>query len=245
MKKRWNGFLNRHWPNGKENIDKYKNPLGEGYIHRKGGCLILMKTKTNGKIGKNAIIEESVEIGVPTRGEIGKKVKGAIIGDNAIIRSKAIIYTDVEIGNDFFCGHAAVIREKTKIGNKVVVGTGTIIDGQVEIGNNVSIQSANYITINSRIEDNVFIGPRVCFTNDKYMGRGEVKLIGPTIRKGARIGANSTILPGIEIGEDSAVGAGSVVTKNVPPGKIVAGNPARILGDVKEEHRLGWKKEEK
>ena len=183
-------------------------------------------------------MEENVEIGVPVKKDIGKKVAGAVIGDRAVIRSKTIVYSGVEIGDDLFCGHNVVIREKTKIGDKAVIGTGTVIDGHVEIGNNVSIQSCNYITINSKIEDNVFIGPRVCFTNDKHMGRGKIKLVGPTIRKGARIGANSTILPGVEIGEDSAVGAGAVVTKDVPAGKIVAGNPAKIIGDVKEVHKI-------
>jgi acetyltransferase-like isoleucine patch superfamily enzyme len=133
-----------------------------------------------------------------------------IIGDNALIRSGSIIYSDVKIGNGFKTGHRAFIRENSEIGDNVLIGTNTVLDGHCKLGNNV------------------FIGPRVVTTNDKYMQTG-AKLIGPTIKKGARIGANSTILPGVVIGEGAVVGSGSVVTKDVAPGKTVAGNPAREL----------------
>ncbi len=221
-----------------ENIYTIIDTLGTNWPFGLACEKMKAKISGNSKIGENSILEEDVEIGVPTKGELGKEIAGAKIGEKAFIRSKSIIYSDVEIGDEFFCGHNVVIREKTKIGDKTVVGTGTVIDGQVEIGSRVSIQSCNYITINSKIEDDVFIGPRVCFTNDKYMGRGEITLEGPVVRRGARIGANSTILPGVEIGEDSAVGAGSVVTKDVPAGKIVAGNPARVMGEIKEAHKI-------
>ena len=106
----------------------------------------------------------------------------------------------------------------------------------VFIGNNVTIKNGVQIWDGSLIEDNVFIGPNVTFTNDK-MPRSknyQNKLQGPHIKKGASIGANSTILPGIIIGEFAMVGAGSVVTKDVPDYILVAGNPAKVIRSLKE-----------
>ncbi len=172
-------------------------------------------------LGKTSQIQEDVTLGNAGSGSVE-------IGDNALIRSGAIIYSSVKIGNDFRTGHNVLIRENTEIGNKVLIGTNTVIDGNCKIGNNVSIQTAAYITTNTVIEDDVFIGPRVVTTNDKYMFYG-ARLVGPIIKKGARIGANATILPGVVIGEGAVVGSGAVVTRNVPSGATVVGNPARIL----------------
>jgi len=118
----------------------------------------------------------------------------------------------VEIGNNFKTGHGVTIREKTIIGNDVLIGTNTIIEGHSSIGNNVSIQSNVYIPTNTIIEDNVFIGPCACFTNDKYPIRVDFELKGPIIKRGASIGANSTFLSNIEIGEGAMVAAGAIVT---------------------------------
>jgi acetyltransferase-like isoleucine patch superfamily enzyme len=172
-------------------------------------------------IGKNYLIQDDVTIGNSEEGCV-------VIGDNALIRSGSIIYSDVKIGNDFKTGHRVLIRENSEIGDNVLIGTNVVLDGHCKLGNNVSVQTGAYITINTTIEDNVFIGPRVVTANDKYMVTG-AKLIGPTIKKGARIGANSTLLPGVIIGEGAVVGSASVVTKDVPAGVTVAGNPARIL----------------
>jgi len=177
--------------------------------------------KGNVIIGNNHIIQEDVIIGNSDSGQV-------VIGDNAIIRSGSIIYSDVRIGNGLKTGHRILIREKSEIGNNVLIGTNVVLDGHCKLGNNVSVQTGAYITINTTIEDDVFIGPRVVTANDKYMVTG-AKLIGPTIKKGAKIGANSTLLPGVVIGEGAVVGSGAVVTKNVPAGATVVGNPARVL----------------
>ena len=154
--------------------------------------------------------------------------KTPIIGKNANIRSNSIIYNDVEIGNNFKTGHGVTIREKTKIGDDVLVGTNSIIEGHCLIGSNVSIQSNVYIPTNTIIEDFVFIGPCACFTNDKYPIRIDFDLKGPVIKKGASIGANSTFLSNIEIGEGAMVAAGAIVTMNVPDYFLAIGAPARI-----------------
>ena len=144
-----------------------------------------------------------------------------------LIRSGTVIYPNVCVGDNFETGHNVLIRDPTHIGNNVRVGTGTIIEGDVTIGDNVNIQSMVYIPKFTTIGSKVFIGPCVVLTNDKYPPSG--KLVGPILCDGCSIGANVTILPGIIIGEGALVGAGSVVTHNVPPHKTVYGNPARVI----------------
>ncbi|OYT16004.1 MAG: N-acetyltransferase [Bacteroidetes bacterium 4572_77] len=147
-----------------------------------------------------------------------------------IIRFGTVLYPDIEIGDGFETGNNAVIRSNTRIGDNVLVGTCAVIEGDCVIGNDVKLQTGVYVTRNCVIEDGAFLGPRVVTTNDKNMlyGNGD-PLKGAIIKKDARIGANSTILPGITIGIGSVVGAGSVVTKDVPDGMTVVGNPSKII----------------
>ncbi|MGO9387328.1 MAG: acyltransferase [Methanobacterium sp.] len=173
---------------------------------------------------KNSIIHENVNIGLKYK----KNSESPVTGENAFIRSNTIIYDDVIIGDDFRTGHGVIIREKTRIGNNVLIGTHSIIDGNCDIGSNVSIQSKVYIPINSVIEDYVFIGPCACFTNDKYPLRIDHDFKGPIIRKGVSVGANSTLLSGIEIGEGSMIAAGAIVNDDVPSFSLAIGRPARI-----------------
>jgi len=190
-------------------------------------------------IGKNPIIGDGVIIGYPTADILKKAAasgsdindmdfKGASIGDNVVLRSNSTIYSDVVIGNNFRSGHNVMVREDTRIGNDVLIGTNSIIDGSTIIGNNVSIQGNVYIPLNVIIEEHVFIGPCAVLANDKYPVRTKSDLKGPVLRKGASIGANSTILPGIEIGEGAMVAAGALVTKDVPPWKLAIGFPAEF-----------------
>jgi len=148
--------------------------------------------------------------------------------EETLIRSGTIIYHGVQTGSRFRTGHNVLIRENTKIGHNVLVGTNTVIEGDTDIGNNVSIQSNVFIPTSTTIEDLVFIGPNVVLANDKYPIRINTGLVGPVLRKGASIGANATILPGIEIGEGAMVAAGAVVTKDVPAWKLAVGCPAEI-----------------
>ncbi|MFQ6063266.1 MAG: acyltransferase, partial [Methanosarcinales archaeon] len=169
------------------------------------------------KIGKNCIIMEDVIIGYPIGSLLNQSESkemdyiGASLGDNAIIRSGSIIYCKVTIGDNLRTGHNILIRENTIIGNNVLIGTNVVIEGYTNIGNKVSIQSNVFIPINTIIEDNVFIGPCAVLTNDKYPIRIKKELKVPRLGKGASIGANSTILPNLEIGEGAIVAAGSVV----------------------------------
>lgn len=154
--------------------------------------------------------------------------KSPVIGKNSVIRSNTVIYNDVKIGNNFKTGHNVLIREKTAVGNNVLVGTNAVIEGNCKIGSNVSIQSNVYVPTDTIIEDYVFIGPCACFTNDKYPIRVDYELKGPVIRHGASIGANSTFLSGVEVGEGAMVAAGAIVTRDIPPFYLAIGAPARL-----------------
>lgn len=193
-----------------------------------GGERILKNKECHIILGKNHNIEKYVILGCMPFSKIKNPVLK--IDDNAFIKSHSVIYTNSRIGKNFKCGHSVLIRENTTIGNDCLVGSHSIIEKECVIGNHVIIQSSVYIPNCSIIDDNVFIGPRVCFTNDKYMLiNSSTHLKGPHIEEGVRIGANSTLLPGINIGKNTIIGAGSVVTKNIPKNKMVYGNPARII----------------
>jgi acetyltransferase-like isoleucine patch superfamily enzyme len=178
-------------------------------------------------IGEGMQIFEPVTLGFPSRENLGKSgYKGTTVGNHAVLRSGTIIYCDVIIGDNFQTGHNTLIREKTRIGDRTAIGSATIIDGNTSIGNNVSLQSMVYIPTNTSIGDHVFIGPNTVLTNDRYPPSGLLE--GPVIKTGAAIGANSTILPGVCIGEGAFVAAGSIVTRDVPDHMMAIGTPARI-----------------
>jgi acetyltransferase-like isoleucine patch superfamily enzyme len=198
-----------------------KNFLGTGNM-AKFRSLFFGENTPN--IIENNVNSENITIGLNYK----KRSKPPVIGKNALIRSNSIIYNDVEIGNNFRTGHGVTVREKTTIGNNVLVGTNTIIEGHSSIGDDVSIQSNVYIPTNTIIEDYVFIGPCACFTNDKYPIRVDFDLKGPVIKRGASIGANSTFLSDVEIGEGAMVAAGAIVTMDVPDYFLAIGAPARI-----------------
>lgn len=190
-------------------------------------------------IGRDCTILENVTLGYPSgriMGEIlasGRRAedypfRGVSIGDGAIVRPGTTIYCDVAVGNGFRTGHNALIRESTVIGDSVLVGTNVVIDGNCRIGSHVSIQSNAYIPTNTVLEDHVFLGPCSVLANDKYPVRVPYALKGPVIRRGASIGGNATLLPGVEVGEGAMVAAGALVTKDVPPWKLAIGCPAKI-----------------
>lgn len=169
-------------------------------------------------------IDKTAIIGYKT----SRKIKNhkLIIGKNAKIRSGTIIYEGSKIGNSLETGHNAVIREENIIGDHLSIWSNSVIDYGCKIGNNVKIHSNCYIAQFTNIEDDVFIAPGVMFANDRYPP--SKNLIGPTIKRSARIGINSTLLPGVTIGEYALIGAGSVVTKDIPPRAIAYGNPAEV-----------------
>ncbi|MDR3113754.1 MAG: N-acetyltransferase [Endomicrobium sp.] len=134
------------------------------------------------------------------------------------------------IGKDTKIWQFCVILPGAIIGDNCNICSHCFIENKVIIGNNVTIKCGVQVWDGITIEDNVFIGPNVTFANDKHPKscNKNWKLDGITVKKGAAIGANSTILPGITIGENAMVGAGAVVTKDVPADSVVVGNPSKL-----------------
>ena len=163
------------------------------------------------------------------------------LGPGTIVSTGAIVFAGSRIGARVIVGDQACVRERCEIGDDVVIGRGTLVENDTTVGTLTKIQADAYITAYSMLEDHVFIAPRVITTNDNFMGRTEKRHSlrkGPTIRRGARVGAGAVLCPAVEIGEESFVGAGAVVVKDVPPRVVVVGNPARALRDVSPEELL-------
>jgi acetyltransferase-like isoleucine patch superfamily enzyme len=188
----------------------------------------------NVRFGANHRIDDFVIIGAPPR-ETSPGEMATAIGPNAIIRSHTVIYAGNHIGANFQTGHSVMIRECNEIGDDVSIGTHSNIEHHVKIGNRVRIHSRVFIPEYSILEDDAWVGPGAVFTNDLYPpSRSVDALKGPHLMPGARVGANVTLLPGVIIGRNALVGAGAVVVCDVPDGKVVAGNPARIIKDISE-----------
>lgn len=221
------------------------------------GKNVIIKEMTN--IGNNVIIEDNVYIdyGVIIRDNVHIKQGSYIgarciigeytsdffhnmklnfhpieIGEKAIIRSETIIYGDCRIGSNFQTGHRATIREGNQIGDNVRIGTLSDIQFNCIIGNYVNMHSNVFLGEKTIVEDYAWLCPGVSITNDQYPPSNCISPV--TVKGFATIGAKALILPGIIIGKDTLVGAGSVVTKTVDDDMIVVGNPARIWGKASE-----------
>ncbi len=156
------------------------------------------------------------------------------IGPGACIRSGTVIYAGSRIGKGFSTGHHVVVREESVLGDDVSIWGNSTIDYGCSVGDRVKIHTSVYVAQFTTLEDDVFLAPGVIIANDPHPGcpRSRDCMRGPTIRRGAQIGVNVTIVPFVTIGEGALVGAGSVVTKDVPAGRVAYGNPARVVSEA-------------
>ena len=198
-------------------------------------------------IGNNVRIDDNVVIGkLPMKAKASaitqeKQLPPTRIGNGVLIGTFVVIYRGAVIGDNVLIADLASVREDVEIGAYTIIGRGVTVENKVKIGKRCKIETEAYITALSEIGDYCFIAPEVTFTNDNFMGRTEERFKyfkGVTMKRGARVGANATVLPGITIYEDGMVAAGSVVTRDVPARKIVLGAPAKVWRDVPEEQLL-------
>ena len=184
------------------------------------------------ELGEEAQVDEGVWLGYSPAWE---GASGPLtIGPGARIRFGTVIYSGTRIGRDLDTGHGVIIREGNVIGDNFRIWGYSSVDYGCQIGHNVKLHSNVYVCQFTILEDEVFIGPGSVLLNDRHPGCPKSKecLRGPTIKRGAQIGGGACILPGITIGEYALVGAGSLVTRDLPAGCVAYGNPARVRGFV-------------
>lgn len=157
------------------------------------------------------------------------------LGDGCVVGAGVVLYRGTTVGRDTLFGDLCSVREECAIGDNCIIARGVTVNYATRIGNRVKVQDNTHLTGNMVIEDHVFISVHVATANDNAMDRGAhdpSKFGGPIIRRGASVGAGAVLLPGITVGEYAVVGAGAVVSQDVPPRKVAVGHPARVVKDV-------------
>ena len=202
-------------------------------------------------LGHNAVIlsdawlEDGVEVGHSS--VLGKPPKGSAtsarppgpggrltLGAGTVVGASAVLHSGTTFGQGCYIGDLAAVREGCAFGDDTVLGRLVQVEYDSTIGKRARIQTASHVTGNCIIEDEVFFGPGVQTTNDRYMSMCKEKVhLGPTIRRGAAIGGGACVLAGVTIGEYAVVGLGAVVVTDVPSKRIFIGVPARDAGEVR------------
>lgn len=198
-------------------------------------------------IGEGTTIDDGAILGKrpkPAKTSTMKEIKELPplqVGKECTIGANAVIYSGAVIGESTLVADLATVRENVEIGAYVIIGRGVTVENYVTIGERTKIQSNSYITAYSTLEDHVFIAPCVTTTNDNFMGRTEErfsKIKGAIVKRGARVGGASIILPGITVAEETFVAAGALVTKDTEPKTVIKGIPAKYTRDVPGEELL-------
>lgn len=186
------------------------------------------------RAGPGAVIDPEALVGYlsPRRGVSDLLV----LGEGARIRSGSVLYAGSTIGRGLETGHNVVIREQNNIGDRFSIWNNSVIDYGCTIGNNVKIHCNIYVAQFTVIEDDVFLAPGVTIANDIHPGCPDSGscMKGPLLRRGCRLGVNVTVVPYVTVGEGTLVGSGSVVTRDLPPGVLAYGNPARVHARIED-----------
>jgi acetyltransferase-like isoleucine patch superfamily enzyme len=168
------------------------------------------------------------------------------IGDGCLVGTGVVLYRGAAIEAQVLMADLCTVRENVAIGRGTIVGRGVTVENFCRIGRYCKLESECYITAYSELEDRVFVAPGVVTSNDNFVGRTAERFKhfkGVTVRRGGRIGAGAVLLPGVTVGEDALVAAGAIVTRDVPAGTIVVGQPAKAWRPVPVPQRLenqGW-----
>ncbi len=188
----------------------------------------------NVQLGEGAVLQPGVILGLPGRGAEAGALP-TVIGAGAVIRAHTVIYAGAVIGARLNTGHGALIREDNVLGDDCSVGTHAVLEAGNRVGDRTRIHSHCFLE-HVKLGSDVFLGPHVVFTDDPHPAcpRYLECVLGATVEDQVSIGGNVTVLPGVRIGRGALVGAGSVVTSEVAPQTVVAGNPARFVKDVAE-----------
>jgi acetyltransferase-like isoleucine patch superfamily enzyme len=189
------------------------------------------------RVLENAVVGKQPSLGASSTAR-REPLPPATIGDGTVVSTGAIVFAGATIGARCVVGDQSCVRERVTMADDCILGRGSLIENDTSVGAGTRIQAEAYVTAYSTLEEDVFIAPCVVTTNDDFMGRTEKRtelMRGPTIRRGARVGGGAILCPGVEVGEEAFVGAGAVVTKDVPPRVVVVGSPARVLRDVHPE----------
>ena len=216
------------------------------------------------RIGNHVVIHDGTVVGDTVRiddhASLGKRPMKAAnsattkeqelppltVGELCIVGTGVVLYRGAAVDPKVLMADLCTIRENVTIGRGTIVGRGVTVENFCSVGRYCKLESECYITAYSTLEDRVFVAPGVVTSNDNYVGRTAERFKhfkGVTVKRGGRIGAGTVTLPGVVIGEDALVAAGSVVTRDVAPRKIVMGAPAKVVRDVPVEQLLenqGW-----
>jgi acetyltransferase-like isoleucine patch superfamily enzyme len=177
------------------------------------------------RIGEGLVADADVMLGYPPSRSVDRTL---VLGPRARLRSGTVIYLGSLVGSGFETGHHVVVREGATIGDDVSIWSNTVVDFGCHLGDRVKLHCNCYLAQFTELEDDVFMAPGVTVANDLFPGvPGSAEaMAGPRVEAGAQIGVNVTILPYVTIGAGAIVGAGSVVTRDVPAGFVAFGNPA-------------------
>ena len=228
--------------------------LGQGCIIEEDvvigdGCIIghQVIVRAGTRVGTQVTVRHHTTLGVrPIRGKNSAlrgpdALEGLTVGDECVIGTGAVLYAGCTLGTNVMVADLATVRENVTVGQGTIVGRGAALENFCTVGAWCKLETNAYITAYSELEDYVFVAPGVTTSNDIFAGRTRERhkhYKGITIRRGGRIGAGATVLPGRTIGRDGFLAAGSVLTHDLPAGEVWAGVPARFLRAVPADQLL-------